>query len=56
MRKTETKYGNLNHKDLASNRQIWRTAEPSLSDKMKPNEEITLIGSEKILTETQNTA
>ena len=51
LRKTKTNsYGNLNHKDLANNK-FKRTVKPLFTDKMKSNEKINLVQSEKILKE-----
>ena len=44
LRKTKKKhYANLNHKDIADNKQFWKTIKPLLSDKSKSNEKITLV-------------
>ena len=38
LRKTKKKhYANLNHKDIADNKQFWRTVKPLLSGKSKSN-------------------
>ena len=44
-------YVNLNHKDIADNKQFWRTVEPLLSDKSKSNEEIKLVEDKKTMSE-----
>lgn len=54
MRKTKTNY--LNHKDLANNKKLWRIVKHLLSDKLKPNEKITLVESWKIFKEDEKTA
>ena len=43
----------MNYKDLAGNKQFWRTVEPLLSDKIKSNEKIFLVTSEEILRENE---
>ena len=43
----------MNYKDLAGNKQFWRTVEPLLSDKIKSNEKIFLVTSEGILRENE---
>ena len=56
MRKTKKNhYANLNLKDIADNKQFWRTVKPLLSDKSKSNEKITLVG-DKITSEDKSNA
>ena len=43
----------MNYKDLAGNKQFWRTVKPLLSDKIKSNEKIYLVTSEEILRENE---
>ena len=43
----------MSYKDLAGNKQFWRTVEPLLSDKIKSNEKIYLVTSEEILGENE---
>ena len=41
LRKTKKKYDTkLNEKDIADNKQFWRTVKPLLSDKTEPKEKI----------------
>ena len=41
LRKTKKKYDTkLNEKDIADNKQFWRTVKPLLSDKTEPREKI----------------
>ena len=40
---------NLNEKDVADNKQFWRTVKPFLSDKVKSSEKITLVEGEEII-------
>ena len=47
-------YANLNHKEIAENKQFWRTVKPLLSDKSKSNEEITLVEDNKITSEDKD--
>ena len=57
LRKTKKKhYANLNHKDIADNKQFWRTVKPLLSDKSKSNEKITLVEDNKIISEDKDNA
>ena len=49
-------YANLNHKDIADNKQFWRTVKPLLSDKSKSNEKITLVEDNKIISEDKDNA
>ena len=42
-------YANLDEKDVADNKQFWRTVKPLLSDKMKSSEKITLVEGEEII-------
>ena len=43
----------MNYKDLAGNKQFWRTVKPLLSDKIKYNKKIFLVTSEEILRENE---
>lgn len=43
----------MSYKDLAGNKQFWRTVKPLLSDKIKSNEKIYLVTSEEILGENE---
>ena len=43
----------MSYKDLAGNKQFWRTVKPLLSDKIKSNEKIYLVTSEEILGENK---
>ena len=43
----------MNYKDLASNKQFWRTVKPLISDKVKSNKKIFLVTSEEILRENE---
>ena len=57
MRKAKKNYyANLNQKDIADNKQFWRTVKPLLSDKSKSNEKITLVEGDKITTEDKSNA
>ena len=57
MRKTKKNhYANLNQKDIADNKQFWRTVKPLLSDKSKSNEKITLVEGDKITSEDKSNA
>ena len=49
-------YANLNHKDIADNKQFWRTVKSLLSDKSKSNEKITLVEDNKITSEDKDIA
>ena len=49
-------YANLNHKDIADNKQFWRTVKSLLSDKSKSNEKITLVEDNKIISEDKDIA
>ena len=44
-------YANLNEKDVADNKQFWRTVKPLLSDKVKSSEKITLVEGDEIINE-----
>ena len=44
-------YAHLNEKDVAVNKQFWRTAKPLLLDKVKLSEKITLVEGEDIINE-----
>ena len=43
----EDHYANLNDKDVADNKQFWRTVKPLLSDKIKQSDKITLVEERK---------
>ena len=47
-------YANLNHNDIADNKQLWRTVKTLLSDKPKSNEKITLVQDNKIIREDKD--
>ena len=50
LRKTKKKhYANLNHKDIADNKQFCRRVKPLLSDKSKSNKKIKLVEDNKII-------
>ena len=49
-------YANLNHKDIADNKQFLRTVKSLLSDKSKSNEKITLVEDNKITSEDKDIA
>ena len=52
LRKTKKDhYANLNEKDVADNKQFWRTVKALLSDKLKSSEKITLVEGEEIINE-----
>ena len=44
-------YANLDEKDVADNKQFWKTVKPLLSNKVKSSEKITLVEGEEIITE-----
>ena len=44
-------YANLDEKDVADNKQFWKTVKPLLSNKVKSSEEIPLVEGEEIITE-----
>ena len=54
--KLKKHYANLNYKDIANNKQFWRTVKPLLSDKSKSNEKITLVEDNKIISEDKDNA
>ena len=57
LRKTKTKhYANLNHKDIADNKQFWKRIKPLLSDKSKSNEKIILVEANEIISEDKDNA
>ena len=57
MRKTKKNHhANLNQKDIADNKQFWRTVKPLLSDKSKSNEKISLVEGDKITSEDKSNA
>ena len=57
LRKTKKRfYANLNHRDLADNKQLWRTVKPLLSDKSKSNEKIILVEDNEIINEDKENA
>ena len=43
-----------NHKDIADDKQFWRTVKLLLSDKSKSNEKITLVEDNKIISEDKD--
>ena len=45
-----------NHKDIADDKQFWRTVKLLLSDKSKSNEKITLVEDTKIISEDKDNA
>ena len=49
-------YANLNPKDLADNKQFWRTVKPLLSDKSKSSEKIILVENNEIINEDKDNA
>ena len=51
MRKTKKQYGNLNEKDAVDHKKFWKTVKLILSDKIKSNEKITIVGDDKIFTQ-----
>ena len=52
LRKTKKDhYANLNEKDVADNKQFWRTVKALLSDKVNSSEKITLVEEEEIINE-----
>ena len=52
LRKTKKyNYANLDEKDIADNKQFWKTVKPLLSNKVKSSEKITLVEGEEINTE-----
>ena len=52
LRKTKKDhYANLDEKDVADNKQFWKTVKPLLSNKVKSSEKITLVEGEEIVTE-----
>ena len=57
LRKTKRRhYANLNHKDIADNKQFWKTVKPLLSDKSKSNEKIILVEDNEIINEDKDNA
>ena len=55
LRKTKKKhYANLNHKDIADNKQYWRTVKPLLFAISKSNEKITLVQDNIIISEDKD--
>ena len=51
LRKTKKYYyGYLNEKDVIDNKRYWKTVNPSLTDKLKSSEKVTLVHEEKIIT------
>ena len=54
--KLKKHYANLNYKDIADNKQFWRTVKLLLSDKSKSNEKITLVEDNKIISEDNDNA
>ena len=57
LRKTKKKhYANLNQKDIADNKQFWRTVELLLSDKSQSNEKLTLVEyNKRVIEDKDNT-
>ena len=52
LRKTKKDhYTNLDEKDVADNKQFWRTIKPLLSDKVKSSDKITLVEGGEIINE-----
>ena len=52
LRKTKKDHhANLDEKDVADNKQFWKTVKPLLSNKVKSSEKITLVEGEEIITE-----
>ena len=49
-------YANLNHKDIADNKQFWRTIKSLLSGKSKSNAKITLVEDKKIISKDNDNA
>ena len=47
-------YANLNEKDVADNKKLWKTVKPLLSDKLKSNKKITLVEDDKKVAEELN--
>ena len=47
-------YANLNEKDVADNKKLWKTVKPPLSDKLKSNKKITLVEDDKKVAEELN--
>ena len=43
-------------KDIADNKQFWRTVKPLLFDKSKSNEKVTLVEDNKIISEDKDNA
>ena len=57
LRKTKRRhYTNLNHKDIADNKQFWKTVKPLLSDKSKSKEKIILVEDNEIINEDKDNA
>ena len=57
LRKTKRRhYANLNHKDIADNKQFWKTVKPLLSDKSKSKEKIILVEDNEIINEDKDNA
>ena len=49
-------YAFLSEKDIADNKQLWRTVKPLLSDKVKLSEKIILVKEEETINEDGETA
>ena len=49
-------YPNLNHGDIADNKQFWRAVKRLLSDKSKSNNKITLVVDYKTISEDKENA
>ena len=49
-------YNNLNEKNICDNRKFWKIVKPLLSNKIVPNEKITLVGGKEIIKTNQANA
>ena len=49
-------YGNLNQKDIADNKNFWKTVEPFLSGKSMNSDEIHLNENRKLINSKSKTA
>ena len=57
LRKTKRRHcANLNHKDIADNKQFWKTVKPLLSDKSKSKEKVILVEGNEIINEDKDNA
>ena len=54
--KLKKHYANLNHKNIADNKQFWKTVKQLLSDKSKSNEKITVVEDNKMISEDEENA